>query len=150
MVSCSTAKYPVVEQVYAPTSNTKREWPLKGPDIRWRLAWSNKICIQRLLTNRSLEVGETPWLLRTAIRQQTTGQRQELRDLPQASSSRNTRPPKTLLIKELVMYNLTISSSVYSWRPEFAWSATTKKKKKSIDRKGCGGVPKSHNASHGL
>ena len=35
----------------------------------------------------------------------------------------------------------------YSWRPDFAWSATTPK---TIDRKGCGGVPKSHNASHGF
>ena len=53
------------------------------------------------LVRISLEAGETPWLLRTAIRQQTTGQRQELRDLPQASSSRRHPPSQNPLDKEL-------------------------------------------------
>ena len=81
-----------------------------------------------------------------AIRQQTTVQRQELRDLPQASSSRRHPPSRNPLDKGASGVSSN-NSSVYSWRPDFAWSATTPK---TIDRKGCGGVPKSHNASHGF
>ena len=86
----------------------------------------NRLQFVDVPTNRSLEVGETPWLLRTAIRQQTTGQRQELRDLPQASSSRRHPPSQNPLDKELCGVKSN-NSSVYSWRPEFAWSATTQK-----------------------
>ena len=137
MVRCSTAEYPVVEQVYAPSTRYTFEASIEQQNMH---------TCQRLLTNRSLEVGETPWLLRTAIRQQTTGQRQELRDLPQASSSRRHPPSQNPLDKGASGVSSN-NSSVYSWRPDFAWSATTPK---AIDRKGCGGVPKSHNASHGL